>query len=356
MHKKILVLPGDGIGPEVIREAAKILEWFTTHSAHRFEMHEGLIGGAAIDATGIPLSDETIVRAKEADSVLLGAVGGPKWASVSEDCRPEQGLLKIRKALGLFANLRPAQYFSALAEAAPLKKDRIEDLDIIIVRELISDVYFGTPRGIQVINGERAAHNTMSYTTSEIDRIARVAFDLARQRKKMVCSVDKANVLETSMLWREIVQAIRDQDYSDITLSHMYVDNAAMQLICRPKQFDVLLTANLFGDILSDEASVLTGSLGMLPSASIGAEHSLYEPIHGSAPDIAGKALANPLAAILSVALMFKHTFQLKEEAAQIRAAVTAVLDAGYRTKDIMTANGILVSTSQMGDQVVARL
>lgn len=356
MHKKILVLPGDGIGPEVTREAVKILEWFNMRRAYRFEMSEGLIGGASIDVTGVPLTDETIMRAKEADSVLLGAVGGPKWASVSEDCRPEQGLLKIRKALALFANLRPAQYFSALAEAAPLKKDRIEELDIIIVRELISDVYFGIPRGIQHINGERAAHNTMFYTTSEIDHITRVAFDLARQRKKIVCSVDKANVLETSMLWRETVQAIRDQDYPDITLSHMYVDNAAMQLICRPKQFDVLLTANLFGDILSDEASVLTGSLGMLPSASIGAAHSLYEPIHGSAPDIAGKGSANPLAAILSVALMFEHTFQLQEEAQHIRNAVTAVLDAGYRTADIMTPGSVLLSTEQMGDQVIAAL
>ena len=352
MKKKILILPGDGIGPEVVREACKILTWFNAQGPHQFELIEGLIGGSAIDATGMPLPETTIAAAKAADSVLLGAVGGPKWESLPASIRPEKGLLQIRKALGLYANLRPAVCFSALADASPLKKEWVADLDLMIVRELTGGIYFGEPRGIEVQDGERKAFNTMVYTESEIERVARVAFDLARVRGQKVCSVDKANVLEVSQLWREIVQKVHDQDYPDVALSHMYVDNAAMQLVHRPKQFDVMLTSNLFGDILSDEASMLTGSLGMLPSASFGDEHSLYEPIHGSAPDIAGENIANPLGAILSVAMMFKYTFKLEPEAVQIMRAVEAVLEQGIRTRDLTDSSAAWVSTSDMGEAV----
>ncbi|MCX7123251.1 MAG: 3-isopropylmalate dehydrogenase [Gammaproteobacteria bacterium] len=352
MKKQILILPGDGIGPEVVREACKILTWFNAQGKHHFELIEGLIGGAAIDATGVPLPETTIASAKAADSVLLGAVGGPKWESLPTAIRPEKGLLHIRKALGLYANLRPAVCFSALADASPLKKEWVADLDLMIVRELTGGIYFGEPRGIEIQNGERKAFNTMVYSESEIERVAKVAFDLARVRSQKVCSIDKANVLEVSQLWREIVQKVHDQDYPDVALSHMYVDNAAMQLVYRPSQFDVMLTSNLFGDILSDEASMLTGSLGMLPSASFGDEYSLYEPIHGSAPDIAGKNIANPLGAILSVAMMFKYTFKLDLEAAQIMQAVEAVLEQGIRTRDLTDSSAVWVSTSDMGDAV----
>ncbi|HHF7345141.1 TPA: 3-isopropylmalate dehydrogenase [Legionella feeleii] len=356
MTKTILILPGDGIGPEVTAEASKLFAWFNQHTGHRFELMHDLIGGAAIERSGIPLQENTIALAKQVDSVLLGAVGGPQWDAVEEASRPEKGLLKIRQELGLFANLRPATCFTALADASPLKPGLITDLDLMIVRELTGDVYFGQPRGITRKGEEQVAVNTMCYSTTEIARIARVAFDLARQRDKKVCSVDKANVLETSALWRTTVQSIRDQEYPDVLLSHMYVDNAAMQLIRNPNQFDVLLTANLFGDILSDEASMLTGSLGMLPSASLGNKHALYEPIHGSAPDIAGRSIANPLGTMLSVAMMFHYSFQLKKEAEMIRMAITEVLDQGYRTADIMTPGGRLLSTAEMGDQVIAKL
>ena len=356
MNKSILVLAGDGIGPEVVREAKKIFSWFNQHTKHEFILSEGLIGGAAIDQSGVPLPDETLVEAKRVDSVLLGAVGGPKWDHLAINLRPEKGLLKIRKELNLFANLRPALLFPALAGASPLKKDLIAGLDLMIVRELTGDVYFGTPRGTRLEGQQKFAFNTMCYSESEIERVARVAFDLARQRHKKVCSIDKANVLETSELWREVVQSVQAKDYPDINLSHMYVDNAAMQLVYRPKQFDVMLTPNLFGDILSDEASMLTGSLGMLPSASFGEQFSLYEPIHGSAPDIAGKNCANPLGAILSVAMMFNYTFKLEAEAKQIMRAVEQVLTQGFRTKDIMDAEGSLLSTTAMGDKVVSAL
>lgn len=352
MKKQILILPGDGIGPEVVREACKILTWFNQRGIHQFELVEGLIGGAAIDATGLPLPDATIAAAKAADSVLLGAVGGPKWETLPPSIRPEQGLLQIRKALGLYANFRPAVCFSALADASPLKKEWIADLDLMIVRELTGGIYFGEPRGIETHEGERHAFNTMVYRESEIERVARVAFDLARARGHKVCSVDKANVLEVSQLWREIVQKVHDQDYPDVALTHMYVDNAAMQLVHCPKQFDVMLTSNLFGDILSDEASMLTGSLGMLPSASFGDRYSLYEPIHGSAPDIAGKSIANPLGAILSVAMMFKYSFKLEAEAAEIVQAVEAVLAQGIRTRDIQDSNPAWISTRDMGEAV----
>ncbi|MDP3705701.1 MAG: 3-isopropylmalate dehydrogenase [Legionellaceae bacterium] len=356
MNKTILVLPGDGIGPEVTAEAVKVLQWFSQHSAHQFNLIHGLIGGASIDHSGVPLDHETIVMAKKSDSILLGAVGGPKWDHIENQHKPEKGLLSIRQELGLFANLRPATLFQALAESSPLKSECIDGLDLMIVRELTGDVYFGEPRGITMVDGQEVGINTMRYSKYEIERIARVAFELARQRNNQVCSIDKANVLETSMLWRKTVQAIRDHDYPDVNLSHMYVDNAAMQLIRNPKQFDVMLTANLFGDILSDEASMLTGSLGMLPSASFGEHYSLYEPIHGSAPDMAGRNIANPLAAILSVAMMFKYSFKLDREAQMIQMAVTTILDEGFRTKDIMTSEGMWLSTREMGDKVVAQL
>lgn len=356
MNKTIFILPGDGIGPEVTAEAVKVLQWFNQNSAHDFNLIHGLIGGASIDHSGIPLDADTIATAKKSDAVLLGAVGGPIWDHIEHQHKPEKGLLGIRQILGLFANLRPTFVFKALIDASPLKSDYIADLDLMVVRELTGDLYFGEPRGIHFVDGEAHGFNTMRYTKSEIERIARVAFDLARKRSKQVCSVDKANVLETSMLWRQTVQSIRDAEYPDINLSHMYVDNAAMQLIRYPKQFDVLLTANLFGDILSDEASILTGSLGMLPSASFGTQYALYEPIHGSAPDIAGRDIANPLAAILSVAMMFQYSFKLEKEANLIHLAITNLLDKGYRTQDIMTTDGILLSTAEMGDRVIAAL
>lgn len=356
MHKTILILPGDGIGPEVTMEAVKVFEWFNRHSSHRFDLIYGLIGGAALDTHGVPLDDETLSCAQQADSILLGAVGGPKWNHVESSSKPEQGLLKIRENLGLFANLRPITVFQALTDSSPLKKEYIDGLDLMIVRELTGDVYFGKPRGIREIEGQTIGFNTMCYSISEIERIARVGFALARERNNQVCSVDKANVLETSMLWRDTVQKIRDREYPDVHLIHMYVDNAAMQLIRNPKQFDVVLTANLFGDILSDEASMLTGSLGMLPSASFGERYSLYEPIHGSAPDIAGKNVANPLATLLSMAMMFQYSFKLFAEAQMIQKAIMNVLESGVRTKDIMTPSNRLVSTDEMGSLVIEQL
>jgi 3-isopropylmalate dehydrogenase len=356
MHKTILILPGDGIGPEVMAEAVKVLQWFNQHSLHCFDLIYGLIGGSAIDEYGVPLNNETLSTAKQVDSILLGAVGGPKWDPIENQYKPEKGLLKIREELGLFANLRPVTAFQALADSSPLKREYIDGLDLMIVRELTGDVYFGEPRGVREVEGQMLVFNTMRYFISEIERIAHVGFTLAKQRNNQICSVDKANVLETSMLWRDTVQKIRDSEYPELHLTHMYVDNAAMQLIRNPKQFDVILTANLFGDILSDEASILTGSLGMLPSASFGERHSLYEPIHGSAPDIAGKNIANPLAMILSVAMMFQYSFKLHEEARMIQMAVTHVLDSGLRTKDIMTSSGTLISTVEMGNKVIEQL
>ncbi|RUQ85037.1 3-isopropylmalate dehydrogenase [Legionella septentrionalis] len=356
MHKTILILPGDGIGPEVTAEAVKVFDWFNQNSKHRFDLMHGLIGGASIDHSGLPLDEEILKMAKKADSILLGAVGGPQWEDIENQFKPEKGLLKIRKELGLFANLRPATLFQALSEASPLKAEYIDGLDLMIVRELTGDVYFGEPRGISFIDGQEVGINTMRYSKTEIERIARIALSLAKQRNNQVCSVDKANVLETSMLWRNTVQSIRDREYPEVNLSHMYVDNAAMQLVRNPKQFDVILTANLFGDILSDEASMLTGSLGMLPSASLGEQYSLYEPIHGSAPDIAGTNSANPLATILSVAMMFQYSFKLEKEAQIIQRAVTHVLNSGWRTKDIMTVSGNLISTTEMGDKVIEKL
>ncbi len=359
MTKKILVLPGDGIGKEVTFQAVRVLEWLNEERGTKFEISYGLIGGAAYDETGSPLPEKTLKDAKASDAVLMGAVGGPKWEALDISVRPEKGLLGIRKGMGLFANLRPAIVFEELAEASTLKKEVVAGLDIMIVRELTGDLYFGQPRGIEKLpDGQRKGVNTMVYTTSEIQRIARVAFELARKRNKKVCSVDKANVLECTELWREEVKKIRDAEYPDIELSDMYVDNAAMQLVRNPKQFDVMVTGNMFGDILSDCASMLTGSLGMLPSASLGEAGTpgLYEPVHGSAPDIAGKGLANPIATILSLAMMLRYSFNLGKEADLVEHAIKHVLAEGFRTADIMQPGTKKVGTSEMGDCIINAL
>jgi len=355
----ILLLPGDGIGPEVVEETKKIIDWFSANGAVKFTTSTALIGGAAYDAVGTPFPDETLAAAKKADAILLGAVGGPKWEPLPIASRPEKGLLGIRKELGLFANLRPAQCFPALADASTLKTEVISGLDIMIVRELTGGIYFGQPRGVETLaDGTRRGFNTEVYTSPEVHRIARVAFDLAAKRGGKVCSVDKANVLECTEMWREEVVEIHAAEYPNIALSHMYVDNAAMQLVRNPKQFDVMVTTNMFGDILSDVASMLTGSLGMLPSASLGAPGTpgVYEPVHGSAPDIAGKQLANPIATILSFAMMLRYSFDLKAEADQLEKAVQTVLDQGFRTADIMQEGKRKVGTSEMGDAVVKAL
>jgi 3-isopropylmalate dehydrogenase len=359
--KNILLLPGDGIGPEVVAQAKRVLEWVASATGVNFKFDSALIGGAAYDAVGTPFPAETLAKAKAADAILLGAVGGPKWEALDYAVRPERGLLGIRKELDLFANLRPAMCFPALADASSLKPEVISGLDILIVRELTGDIYFGEPRGVTVENGHRVGRNTMIYADWEVTRIGRVALDLARARGKKLCSVDKANVLETTEMWREEVQKLRDAEYTDVALSHMYVDNAAMQLVRAPKQFDVVVTGNIFGDILSDCAAMLTGSLGMLPSASLGAEKNgkraaLYEPVHGSAPDIAGKGVANPIATILSVAMMLRYSFALGKAADLVDAAVADVLAAGYRTGDIMQPNAKKVGTVEMGDAVIAAL
>lgn len=357
MSKKILVLPGDGIGPEIIREAVKVLELVSEKYSLGFELVEGELGGAAIDKHGVPLADSTLALAREVDAVLLGAVGGPKWDTIDAAIRPERGLLKIRSELGLFGNLRPAILYPQLAEASTLKPEVVSGLDILIVRELTGGIYFGTPRGTTTLeNGERMAYDTLPYSESEIRRIAKVGFDMARLRSKKVCSVDKANVLASSRLWREVVIEVA-KDYPDVELSHMYVDNAAMQLVRAPKQFDVIVTDNLFGDILSDQASMLTGSIGMLPSASLDSNNKgMYEPSHGSAPDIAGQNLANPLATILSVAMLLRYSFKHVAAADAIEQAVSDVLDQGLRTGDIFSPGMRKVGTAEMGDAVVAAL
>lgn len=349
---KILVLPGDGIGPEITAEAVRVLKALDL----KFEMEEALLGGCAVDATGDPYPEATRKLAREADAVLLGAVGGPKWDSNPREQRPERGLLGIRKDLGLFANLRPAVLYPELANASTLKPEIVSGLDILIVRELTGDIYFGQPRGIEVRNGERVGFNTMIYSESEIRRIARVAFEAARKRNKKVCSIDKMNVLECTQLWRDVVSETA-REYPDVALSHMLVDNAAMQLVKNPKQFDVMVTGNMFGDILSDEASMLTGSIGMLPSASLDEKNKgLYEPSHGSAPDIAGKGVANPLATILSAAMMLRYTFSNEEAACRIENAVKRVLAQGLRTADIFEPGTRKVGTKEMGDAVLATL
>ncbi len=354
--KKILVLPGDGIGPEIVAEAVKVLSWVRDQGL-AIEWEEGLVGGAAYDETGSPLPEETLEQAKAADAVLLGAVGGPKWEPLDISVRPEKGLLGLRSGLNLFANLRPAILYPQLAEASTLKPEVVSGLDIMIVRELTGGIYFGQPRGVRTLeNGEREGFNTLVYSESEIERIGRVAFETARRRNGRLCSVDKANVLECTELWREVMTVLA-ANYPDVELSHMYVDNAAMQLVRAPRQFDVIVTTNMFGDILSDEAAMLTGSIGMLPSASLNEKgQGMYEPIHGSAPDIAGKGLANPLATILSVAMMLRHSLEAPKLAGRIEQAVGRVLDQGLRTPDIMQAGAKEVGTAEMGDAVLAAL
>ncbi|MFN4289469.1 MAG: 3-isopropylmalate dehydrogenase [Permianibacter sp.] len=355
MSKKVLLLPGDGIGPEIMAQAVRVLDALKKDGL-KIETETALIGGCAVDATGKPLPDETLKAALAADAVLLAAVGGPKYDNLPREQRPERGLLGIRKAMNVFANLRPASVYAELADASTLKPEVVAGLDIMIIRELVGDIYFGEPRGIEVRNGERVGFNTMIYSESEIRRIAHVAFRTAQKRNKKVCSVDKMNVLECTQLWRDVVIEV-GKEYPDVELSHMLVDNAAMQLIRNPKQFDVMVTGNIFGDILSDAASMLTGSIGMLASASLDENNKgLYEPIHGSAPDIAGKNLANPLAMILSVAMMLRYSLNEAAAADRIEAAVRKVLADGYRTGDIYTAGKTKVGTKEMGDAVLAAL
>ena len=355
MSKKVLVLPGDYIGPEIIAEAVKVLEAVNERFNLGIELEYGLLGGAALDEHGVPLPEETLARAREVDAILLGAVGGPKWDHVERHLRPEKGLLGIRSELQLFGNLRPAILYPQLAEASSLKPEIVAGLDILIVRELTGGIYFGEPRGIRTLeNGEREGYNTYKYSESEIRRIAHLAFDLARKRDSRVCSVDKSNVLEATVLWREVMEEVA-KEYPDVELSHIYVDNAAMQLVMRPKQFDVMVTGNMFGDILSDAAAMLTGSIGMLPSASLDQEgRGMYEPCHGSAPDIAGQGKANPLATILSVAMMLRYTLASAEAAQVIEDAVSDVLDQGLRTPDIYSDGTTLVGTVEMGEAVLA--
>lgn len=357
MTKKILVLPGDGIGQEIIAEATKLLDTLQQDFGLQVEITQALVGGTAYDETGSPLPEETLAQARQADAVLLGAVGGPKWEPLDISVRPEKGLLGLRAGLGLFANLRPAILYPQLADASSLKPEVVSGLDIMIVRELTGGIYFGQPRGVRELdNGEKQGFNTLVYQTSEIERIAKVAFDIARKRNKRVCSVDKANVLECTEHWRNVITQVH-KDYSDIELSHMYVDNAAMQLVRAPKQFDVMVTTNMFGDILSDEAAMLTGSIGMLPSASLNESgQGMYEPIHGSAPDIAGKNIANPLATILSVAMMLRYSLEEAALADRIEASVSKVLDQGLRTADIDSEGMTRVGTAEMGDAVIKAL
>jgi len=353
---KILILPGDGIGIEIVAQAVKVIDSLNRNHAMEMTLVNGLLGGAAYDETGSPFPDETIRIAKECDSILLGAVGGPKWESLERSLRPERGLLGIRSELELFSNLRPAILYPQLASASSLKNEIVSGLDLMIVRELVGGIYFGEPRGVEIKNGERFGVNSATYYESEIARIGHSAFQIAQKRDGRVCSVDKANVLEVSELWRDVMEEV-SKEYSDVKLSHLYVDNAAMQLVRDPKQFDVMVTSNLFGDVLSDCAAMLTGSIGMLPSASLDKNNfGMYEPIHGSAPDIAGKDIANPLATILSVSMMLRFSLNQAELAEKIDSAVSDVLDQGYRTKDIAGDSQKVVGTEEMGDLVVKAL
>ena len=361
--RKILLLPGDGIGPEVISEVKKIINWFNKKKSLDFQTEEGLVGGVSYEKHKKPITDEVFYKALESEAVMLGAVGGPKWDNLEFSKRPERALLKLRKELKLFANLRPAICFKQLVDSSSLKPEIVSGLDIMIVRELTGGIYFGEPRGIKPIeNGERKGINTHVYTSSEIIRVARVAFELAQKRNKKVTSCEKSNVMEAGVLWREEVQKVKDEEYPNIELSHMLADNCAMQLLKNPKQFDVIVTDNLFGDILSDEAAMLTGSLGLLPSASLGAKdkngkmRSMYEPVHGSAPDITGKGQANPIATILSFSMALRYSLDLDKEADNLDKAVQKVLDDGLRTKDILSKGKKEVSTSQMGDAIISKL
>lgn len=354
MAKNILVMGGDGIGPEVTVQAEQVLKAAAQAAGLELKTEAAPIGGAAIDLTGTPLPPESLKKAQAADAILFGAVGGPRWDRLDFALRPEKGLLRLRQELGLFANLRPAEIYGDLVKASTLKQEVVEGCDIMVIRELTGDIYFGEPRGITVEKGVRVGRNTMVYSEPEIERIVRVGFDIARKRRKKLCSVDKANVLETSVLWREVATRIGKEN-PDVSLEHMYVDNAAMQLIRAPKQFDTIVTGNIFGDILSDAAAMITGSIGMLPSASIGGRSALYEPVHGSAPDIAGKDAANPLAAILSVGMLFRYTLDRPALDGWIRAAVTAVL-ARHRTADIMAPGMTRVGCKQMGELVLEQM
>jgi len=362
-NRQVLVLAGDGIGPEIMRQALRVIEFFDRRHLASFEITEGLVGCAALDVAGVPLTDETLAEAVASDAVLFGAVGGAKWDTLPFELRPERGILRLRKELDLFANLRPAVVFDALADASSLKREIVAGLDLMIVRELTGGIYFGEPRGVETLpDGSRRGINTEVYTEAEIERVVRTAFDLARKRNRRVCEVDKANVMESGGLWREVAQRVRDADYPDVELSFMYADNCAMQLVRNPKQFDVIVTSNLFGDLLSDCAAMLTGSLGMLPSASLGApdaggrRKALYEPVHGSAPDIAGKDMANPLACILSFSMMLRYSFDMPEEADLVEGAVRRALASGVRTSDIVQPNTGRVSTRVMGDTVLREL
>ncbi|WP_298283042.1 3-isopropylmalate dehydrogenase [Acidocella sp.] len=363
-NKSLLLLPGDGIGPEVFAQAKRVLDWVQKTGRASFTLHEDLVGGAAIDAYGVPVTDATIAKAKEVDAVLFGSVGGPKWDKVSFDIRPEAGLLRLRQELQVFANLRPAKVFDALVDNSSLKPELVRGLDIMIVRECIGGVYFGEPRGIETLaDGTERGVNTEVYTTPEILRVGRVAFDLARKRANRVCSVEKANVMESGLLWRRVMARLQAEEYPDVELTHMYADNCAMQLAKNPKQFDVIVTGNLFGDLLSDLAAMLTGSLGLLPSATLGAKDPVtgrragfYEPIHGSAPDIAGKGVANPIAQILSLALLLRYSFDMEDEALAIEQAVERVLAKAGRTPDIKIEGRPVISTSEMGDALIAEL
>jgi 3-isopropylmalate dehydrogenase len=360
---KVLLLPGDGIGPEVMREVRRVMDWFARRQGLEFELDEGRVGGTSYDHHGTPLTDEVMAKALEADAVLFGAVGGPKYDVLPFEAKPERGLLRLRKEMELFANLRPAKVFDALVDSSSLKPELVRGLDLMILRELTGGVYFGEPRGIETLpDGSRRGVNTQVYTTAEIVRVARVGFELARKRNAKLCSVEKANVMESGVLWREEVQRLHDAEYGDVELTHMYADNCAMQLVRAPKQFDVIVSDNLFGDILSDCAAMLTGSLGMLPSASLGApdangkRKAMYEPVHGSAPDIAGTGLANPIAMLQSFSMMLRYSFDQDEAADLLDDAIGRVLAGGLRTADIMQPGKAKVSTSVMGESIIREL
>lgn len=350
---KIAVLPGDGIGREVVPQAVKILQVVAREGGIGFEFEEALVGGGAIDASGTPCPEATLALCRASDAILFGAVGGPRWDALEPDRRPERGLLILRKSLDLFANLRPAKLYPMLVDASPLKRSVVEGADLLVIRELTGGLYFGEPRGIEKADGKLRGYNTMSYTSDEIERVARLAFGVARQRRRRLTSVDKANVLVVSQLWRQVVTEVA-RDFPDVELDHILVDACAMALIADPRRFDTIVTENTFGDILSDEAAILAGSMGMLPSASLGGQTALYEPVHGSAPDITGQGIANPLAAILSAAMLLRHSLELPKEADRVEDAVRRALEAGFRTKDIHQPGTRLVGTTQMGD-VVAR-
>ena len=362
-NRKLLILPGDGIGPEVMREVRRVIDWMARRRMVSFDITEDLVGGASIDARGTPITDETMQKAKETDAILFGSVGGPKWDALGFQLRPELAILRLRKELDLFANLRPATVLDPLVGASTLKPEVVRGLDLMIVRESTGGIYFGEPRGVETLpSGEKRGFDTESYTTSEIERVARVAFELARKRGNHVTSVEKANVMQSGLFWRQTVTALHERDYADVRLDHMYADNCAMQLVRNPRQFDVIVTSNIFGDLLSDLASMLTGSLGMLPSATLGPADAsgqrlaLYEPIHGSAPDIAGKGIANPMAQIFSFAMLLRYSFGLDEDAALIERACTNVLASGLRTADIMAPGTAKVGTNVMGELILREL